>query len=226
MICLSVGVVGVSYGAVAVTDGFPLWVPVLTAALVLAASSEFLFIGIIAAGGSPIAAVAAGLLVNARHLTYGLAVPDVIEPGWRRLAGTHLMNDESVVLALAQPDPARQRAAYWAAGAGIAVCWPGGALAGAVIGQAAAGTGALGLDAVFPAATLALILPALRDAGLRRAALAGAAIALATAPFLPAGLPELLALAGLALLPRRGRRSRPGHPPGPGHPAHRPEEAA
>ena len=207
VICLSVGIVGVSYGAVAVTAGFPLWVPVLTAALVLAASSEFLFIGIIAAGGSPIAAVAAGLLVNARHLTYGLAIPDVIEPGWRRLAGTHLMNDESVVLALAQPDLARKRAAYWTAGAGIAICWPGGALAGALIGQAAHDTGALGLDAVFPAATLALILPALRDARLRRAALAGAAIALAAAPFLPAGLPELLALAGLAA---RGRpRTRP-----------------
>jgi 4-azaleucine resistance transporter AzlC len=202
VICLSVGVVGVSYGAVAVTAGFPLWVPVLTAALVLASSSEFLFIGIIAGGGSPIAAVAAGLLVNARHLTYGLAIPGVIEPGWRRLAGTHLMNDESVVLALAQPDPARKRAAYWTAGVGIAICWPGGALAGALIGQAAHGTGALGLDAVFPAATLALILPALRDAGLRRAVLAGAAIALATAPFLPAGLPELLALAGLALRTR------------------------
>jgi 4-azaleucine resistance transporter AzlC len=206
VICLSVGVVGVSYGAVAVSAGFPLWVPVLTAALVLAASSEFLFIGIIAAGGSPVAAVAAGLLVNARHLTYGLAIPDVIQPGWRRLAGTHLMNDESVVLALAQPDLARKRAAYWAAGAGIAVCWPGGALAGALIGQAAHGTGALGLDAVFPAATLALIWPALRDGGLRRAALAGAAIALATVPFLPAGLPVLLALAGVVGMRGRPRR--------------------
>jgi predicted branched-subunit amino acid permease len=114
------------------------------------------------------------------------------------------MNDESVVLALAQPDLARKRAAYWAAGAGIAVCWPGGALAGALIGQAAHGTGALGLDAVFPAATLALILPARRDRGLRRAALAGAAIALAATPFLPAGLPELLALAAVGV---RGRRA-------------------
>jgi 4-azaleucine resistance transporter AzlC len=203
VLCLSVGVVGVSYGAVAVTAGFPLWVPVLTATLVLAGSSEFLFVGIIAGGGSPIAAVAAGLLVNARHLTYGLAIPDVIEPGWRRVAGTHLMNDEAVVVALAQPGLARQRAAYWAAGIGIAACWPGGALAGALLGQSVRDTGALGLDAVFPAATLALILPALRERGPRRAALAGAAIALAAVPFLPAGLPELLGLGGLALAGRR-----------------------
>jgi hypothetical protein len=68
VVCLSVAVVGVSYGAVAVTSGFPLWVPVTTAVVVLAGSSEFLFVGIIAAGGSPVAAVLAGLLVNARHI--------------------------------------------------------------------------------------------------------------------------------------------------------------
>ena len=37
--------------------------------------------------------------------------------GWRRLVGTHLMNDESVVFALAQEDLPRKRAAYWACGA-------------------------------------------------------------------------------------------------------------
>jgi predicted branched-subunit amino acid permease len=45
---------------------------------------------------------------------------------------------------------------------------------------------------------LALIVPALRDRRLRRAAVTGAVIALAATPFLPPGLPELLAL--LALL--------------------------
>lgn len=231
VICLSVAVIGVSYGAVAVTSGFPLWLPVATAVLVLAGSSEFLFVGIIAAGGSPVAAVLAGLLVNARHITYGLALPDVIGPGWRRLAGTHVMNDESVVLALSQPDPARRRAAYWISGLGMLLCWPAGALTGGLAGSALRNPGALGLDAMFPAAILALILPALlgqnpggqnaggqnaggqnpegkdpddKTAGDRatlRAAPAGAAIALAAAPFLPPGLPELLALGGLLLIP-------------------------
>jgi predicted branched-subunit amino acid permease len=44
---------------------------------------------------------------------------------------------------------------------------------------------------------LALTLPSLKDAATRNAALTGAAIALATTPFLPAGVPVLLALAGL-----------------------------
>jgi predicted branched-subunit amino acid permease len=50
---------------------------------------------------------------------------------------------------------------------------------------------------------LALVVPALRDPPTRRAALAGAAVALAATPFLPPGLPVLLALSGLLLLIHR-----------------------
>ena len=79
--CLAVWFIGLSYGAIAVASGFPLWVPAAQSVLVLAGASEFLFIGIVAAGGNPLAAAAAGLLVNARHLPYGLALPDMTGPG-------------------------------------------------------------------------------------------------------------------------------------------------
>ncbi len=190
---------GVSYGAIAVTSGFAWWFPVLMGALVLAASSEFLFVGIIAAGGSPFAALLAGLLVNARHLPFGLAVSDVLGQGRRGLLATHLMNDETVVFALAQDGPARKRAAYMTCGVGILVCWPVGAAVGALLGGVVRDTGAFGLDAMFPAVILALILPAMKERPLRRTALAGAVLALAVTPFLPAGLPVLLALAALPL---------------------------
>ena len=199
--CLAVWFIGLSYGAVAVASGFPLWVPAALSVLVLAGASEFLFIGIVAAGGNPIAAALAGLLVNARHLPYGLALPDMTGPdvtgrGWRRLLGSHVMNDESVVFALAQEDLPRKRAAYWACGLGVLLCWPAGAVLGALIGSLIRNTSAFGLDAMFPAVILALIVPALRDRVTVRAALIGAVIAVATTPFLPAGLPVLLALAG------------------------------
>ena len=200
--CLAVLFIGLSYGAIAVASGFPLWVPAAQSVLVLAGASEFLFIGIVAAGGNPIAAALAGLLVNARHLPYGLALPDVTGRGWRRAVGAHVMNDESVVFALGQDDLPRTRAAYWACGLGVLICWPGGAVLGALIGSAVRDTGAFGLDAMFPAVILALIVPELRDRLTRRAALAGAAIALAATPFLPAGLPVLLALLAVLLLAR------------------------
>jgi 4-azaleucine resistance transporter AzlC len=205
--CLAVFFIGLSYGAIAVASGFPAWVPAAQSVLVLAGASEFLFIGIIAAGGSPIAAALAGVLVNARHVPYSLALPDVTGRGWRRLLGTHVMNDESVVFALSQDGLARQRAAYWACGLGVLICWPGGAILGALIGSLIRDTNAFGLDAMFPAVILALIFPALRDRAILPAALAGAAIALAAAPFLPAGLPVLLAL-GAVFCTLRGRATR------------------
>jgi len=207
--CLAVWFIGLSYGAIAVASGFPLWVPAAQSVLVLAGASEFLFVGIVAAGGNPLAAAAAGLLVNARHLPYGLALPDMTGPGrpWRRLLGSHVMNDESVVFALAQEDLPRKRAAYWTCGLGVLLCWPAGAVLGALIGSVIRNTNAFGLDAMFPAVILALIVPALRDHRLRRAAAIGAAIALAATPFLPAGLPELLAL--LAVLTTTKDRKTP-----------------
>jgi len=195
--CLAVWFIGLSYGAIAVASGLPLWFPAAQSVLVLAGASEILFIGIVATGGNPIAAALAGLLVNARHVPYSLALPDLTGPGWRRLLGTHVMNDESVVFALAQEDPATQRAAYWTCGLGVLICWPSGAILGALAGSVIHDTSAFGLDAMFPAVILALIFPALRDRVTLRAALAGAAIALAAAPFLPAGLPVLLALAAV-----------------------------
>jgi 4-azaleucine resistance transporter AzlC len=207
--CLAVWFIGLSYGAIAVASGFPLWVPAAQSVLVLAGASEFLFVGIVAAGGNPLAAAAAGLLVNARHLPYGLALPDMTGPGrpWRRLLGSHVMNDESVVFALAQEDLPRKRAAYWTCGLGVLLCWPAGAVLGALIGSVIRNTSAFGLDAMFPAVILALIVPALRDRRLRRAAAIGAAVALAATPFLPAGLPELLAL--LAVLTTTKDRKTP-----------------
>lgn len=197
LVCLADGVVGLSYGAISVGGGLDLWVPVLLSLIVFAGASQFLFVGIIAAGGSPIAATIAGVLVNSRHLAFGLAVSDVVGTGWRRVLGSHLMTDESVAFALGQPDGRRRRAAYWVGGIGIFICWNVGVLVGSMAGSVITDTDMFGLDAAFPAVLLALVLPALRDRSTRTAALVGSAVALAATPFLPAGLPVLLALVGL-----------------------------
>ena len=68
---------------------------------------------------------------------------------------------------------------------------------GAIAGRAVKDTDALGLDAAFPAVLLALVLPSLRDGANRRPAVIGALLALAATPFLPPGLPVLLAPLGL-----------------------------
>jgi len=203
LVALADGVVGLSYGAISTGAGFGPWLPVVLSLVVFAGASQFLFVGLIAAGGSPFAAAVAGLLVNIRHLPFGMAVADVLG-GRGRVLGSHLMTDESVAFAMAQENARRRRAAYWACAIGIFVCWNLGALAGAFAGTVIGDTDALGLDAAFPAVLFALVLPSLRDRDTRNAAVTGAAIALVATPFLPAGLPVLLALAGL-LVPA-GRR--------------------
>ncbi|MFJ4948604.1 AzlC family ABC transporter permease [Streptomyces sp. NPDC088760] len=201
LVWLASGVVGVSFGAVSVAGGLPVWVPVLMSLVVYAGSAQFSAVGVLLAGGGPVAAVATGLLLNTRTAAFSLAVAEILGTGRAsRFLGAHLVTDETVAFALAQPDPVRQRRAFWISGLGLFAVWNLGVLAGAMAGSALGDTARYGLDAAFPAVLVALVLPALRtDATVRRCALLGAALALAVTPAVPAGVPVLLALAGLLL---------------------------
>lgn len=200
LVLLAAAIVGASFGAITVSVGLPFWLPILLSVAVFAGAAQFAFVGILAAGGTPLAAAVAGLLINARHVPFGFAVADAVGTrALHRLVGSHLMIDEAVAFAQAQQDPKQRRAVYWACGIGMFASWNLGVLAGAFGGTIISDTDAFGLDAAFPAVLLALVLPSLRDRPARRAAVVGAMIALAAAPFVPAGLPVLLALAGLVV---------------------------
>lgn len=212
LVCLADAIVGVSFGAITVSSGLPVWLPMMLSVAVFAGAAQFMFVGLVASGGNPIAAAVTGLLVNVRHVPFGFAVGDLLGEGWaRRVAGSHLMVDETVAFALGQRDPERRRAVYWACGISLFVCWNLGVMIGAFGGTVVNDTDAFGMDAAFPAVLLALVLPSLRDAATRRASLVGVVIALATAPFLPAGLPVLLALLGLAAGLTGRREGKPVH---------------
>lgn len=213
LVCAAISVVGLSFGAIAVGSGFPLWVPLLMSVVVFAGASQFAFVAIIAAGGGIFAAVAAGLLANARHILFGFSLGDVLGTSVAsRLVGSHLMVDESVAFTLSRESGRERRSVYWLCGGGLFISWNIGALAGALGGSLISDTDAFGLDAAFPAVLLALILPSLRERATRRAALVGAAIAVAASPFTPAGVPILLALTAL-LLTVRLRRHDPAAAP-------------
>ncbi|AKQ64804.1 putative membrane protein [Myxococcus hansupus] len=220
------GVIGASFGAIAVASGLSVWLASAMSVLVFAGGSQFMAVGVVAGGGSPVAAVIAGLLLNARHLPFGLTLTDVLGERWpMRLLGTHLMVDESVAFALAQPTPERRKAAYWWCGGALFIAWNVGVVLGALAGSTLGNPEALGLDAAFPAGLLALLLPSFfapssgagegvegetaraheaRAAAVRARWVAGGAvlIALATTPFLPAGVPVLLALLAVGLVLR------------------------
>lgn len=203
LVCLADALVGASFGAISVSGGLPLWVPIALSVLVFAGGSQFAAVGVVLSGGGALAAVATGLVLNARLLPFGFTVADVPDgPWWRRLVGAQLLTDETVAFALQQSDPRRRRAVYWLCGVALFVVWNVSVLLGALAGGLIGDTDAFGLDAAFPAVLLALVLPSLADRRTRTAAVAGAVVAVAATPFVPAGLPVLLALVGLVFAGR------------------------
>lgn len=214
LVCAADGVVGLSFGAVAVASGAPLWLPVLLSVVVFAGASQFVFVALVTGGTAPLLAALTGAVLNARMVPLGMGVADVVpRTGWRRLAAAHLLTDESAAFTLPRRDPAERRAAFWLTGVLLFVLWNLGVLAGAALGGtvlAAVEPGSLGLDAAFPAVLLALLVPALRTAADRRTALAGAVVAVAAVPVLPVGLPAVAAVAGVLAGRTRGARSGVG----------------
>lgn len=214
LVCLADALVGVAFGAITVSAGLPLWLPMLLSLVVFAGAAQFIFVGLAAVGGGLEGAVLAGLLVNLRLVPLGVAVGDVLATSWgKRLVGSHLMVDETVAFALTRSTLPRRRAAYWACGTALFVSWNAGVVVGALGGTFVTDTDALGLDAAFPVVLLALVVPSLGERGIRQGAAVGAVVALAAALFLPAGVPVLLSLVGVLALLRVDRHD--GIPGGP-----------
>jgi 4-azaleucine resistance transporter AzlC len=207
LVCLADGLVGASFGAISVATGLPIWVPVVMSVVVFAGAAQFILVGVLAAGGNPIAAVASALLVNSRLVPLGFSVGDTFDGSsrLRMLVGSHLITDEAVAFTAAEKEPHTRRTAFWLCGIGLFVSWNIGVALGTVLGGAITDTAALGLDAAFPAVLIALVMPALRDAATRTAAIVGAVIAVGAATVLPPGIPVLLALAAIPLA-KRARR--------------------
>lgn len=205
--CASVLIMGISYGLAANTAGLPLWANLLLAFLVLAGSSEFLFVAAIGAGVPPMLAAVTSALVNTRHLVFGFALAKILGTNGRRWLAAHLINDEAVALALAEHTPERRRLLYWVTGLGILLVWPLGALIGGLLGGIVPDPRVLGIDAVLPAVLVAVAIPALKEKSAIAIASLGIGLAIVFTPFVPAGVAPILALAAvpLALIRKRVR---------------------
>ena len=65
---------GMTYGILARSAGLAFWHPALTSTVIYAGSMEFLTVGLLTGGFAPLNAFALTLLVNARHLFYGVSM--------------------------------------------------------------------------------------------------------------------------------------------------------
>ena len=206
---IAVGVYGVSFGVLAVAAGMSPVQACVMSALTFTGASQFAFVGVLAGGGGALAAMAPAVMLAVRNAAYGLSLAPILPGRFRdRALLAHLVIDESTAMARAEDDPLSARRAFVATGVSVWLCWNAGTVAGALLGSGLGDARALGLDAMFPAAFLALLAPQLRRPGAPVAAAAGALIAVAVLPFAPAGVPIIAALAGLipGVLVARGFR--------------------
>lgn len=195
VIGVAVGVFGVTFGVLATATGLSVLQAQALSVLTFTGASQFAVVGVVAAGGTPAAALGSALLLAARNGIYGLALADTVTGRLtRRLLAAQLVIDESTALAAAYPRDAER--AFWWAGLSVFVWWNLGTLAGAVSGQAIADPQALGLDVAFPAGFLALLAPRLRERPGLLAALGGGVVAAVAMPFTSPGVPILLATVG------------------------------
>jgi 4-azaleucine resistance transporter AzlC len=194
---VAVGVYGISFGVLAVAAGLSAGQAIVMSMLVFTGASQFAFVGVLASGGGALAAVAPAVTLALRNAAYGLTLAPILP---RRLRGravlAHLVIDESTATARAESDVVNARRAFIATGVSVWICWSAGTTAGALLGGSI-DPQKFGLDAMFPAAFLALLAPQLRRPGAPVAALAGAVVAVALVPVAPVGVPVIAALAGV-----------------------------
>jgi 4-azaleucine resistance transporter AzlC len=200
-------VLAVSFGVVAREAGFSAVATIVMSMIVYAGSAQFAAVGILSAGGSPAAAIAAGALTNSRFLPMGIAFGPSLPGGpLRRALEGQPVVDTSWAMAL-RPDGTFDRFFLFGHSSVQYVGWSLGTALGVLGGSLIGDPHDYGLDAIFPAFFVAVLVGELRDRQGIAAALGGAAIALALVSFTPAGIPVLAAsLAALAgLHPRMAR---------------------
>lgn len=203
---LAVGTYGFAFGAASVAAGLSVLQTCLLSLLTFTGGTQFAVVGVVAGGGTLAAALGSGLLLGSRNTLYAMRLAPLLRVrGVRRLAAALVTIDESTAMAIGQGDEDSGRTAFWWTAGGVFVVWNLATLLGAVGTSAVGDPSRFGLDAVIPAAFLALVAPRLRGPGAwpeRRVALGGAVIAFALIPVTPAGVPVLAACAALLLAGR------------------------
>ena len=205
---VAAGLLALSFGVVAQNAGFSPVAAIVMSAIVFAGSAQFAAIAILAQGGGAGAAIGAAALMNSRFLPMGVALAPSLPGGpLKRAAQGQPVVDASWALANGG-DGTFDRWLLFGSSAIQYAAWVSGTALGAVAGDALGDPEKLGLDAIYPAFFLALVIVEVRR-GRRQLGVAalGALIALALTPVAPPGVPILVASAAALVGLTRGARA-------------------
>jgi predicted branched-subunit amino acid permease len=200
----AVGVTALSFGLAAVSAGASVWQACALSFFTFTGASQFSAMSVVGAGGSLPAAFGGAALLAVRNFVYGLTLAGGVSTDAhfrrlslpRRLLTAHFVIDETTAMASAESDSRLARTAFWVTALSLFVTWNAGTLVGALAGSVL-DMRALGFDAAFPAAFLAMLPGHLRTPQGRRAALTGAVVCVALTPFVPVGVAILVAVVGV-----------------------------
>jgi 4-azaleucine resistance transporter AzlC len=200
---------GIAVFAIAVSFGVlahPLMgavAPIVMSVFVFSGAAQFGALAVLIAGGSAGAAIAAGVLLNARYLAMGLALAPSLRGRAPVRAAFALPLVDASWAAASRGDGTFDP--WYLVGVSIPqyVGWVSGTVVGVLIGSRLGNPKALGLDALFPAFFIVLLFEEARGRRRLAAAAGGAGIALVLTPFVPAGLPILAAAAAAVSASRR-----------------------
>jgi predicted branched-subunit amino acid permease len=193
---LATGLYGISFGALSVAAGLDVWQTCVLSLLMFSGGSQFAFVGVIAGGGAAAipAAIASAWIMGVRNGFYAVAMSPILQlRKMQRVVGAQLTIDESTGVALSQSEPAKQKFGFWATGLSVFVFWNLLTLLGALLGEQMSDPAAWGLDAAAAAAFVALVWPRLNDSPTRVVAVLAFAVAILSSPYVPQGVPVLLA---------------------------------
>jgi 4-azaleucine resistance transporter AzlC len=203
---LGVAPFGFVYAVAGRRVGLTGWDAQLMSLLVYAGGAQFTAVRLMAQATPRHLLVLATLLINLRHLLYGVSMAPFlrpIRPGLRAAAAFFLV-DESYGLAMRAYLEGRGSILHLVgAGTSLYLAWNLGTALGTVFTAALPDPRGLGLDLVFPLTFAALVAPLLREGAGRRAALVSFLAGVAVIPVLPGGVGVIAAtllglLGGLA----------------------------
>ena len=183
---------GAAYAVSARAAGLTLFETQLMSLIVFSGGAQFSAAGLFAVNASPLTVVATTLLINARHLLYGVSLGQLIRFGSReRFLAAHLLTDEAYGVTLSSPS--RSAGFFVGAGSSLYLIWNLSTLLGALLSGLVPDPAALGIDFIFPLAFLALLIPLLKSWPALAVAVFAGATALFAAQIMNTGLAVLLA---------------------------------
>ena len=207
-LCLTFFALGVTVNVLVLERVGSESITIVAAIAINSATTELAYLAVRDAGGTQLAAVIAGWVVASRFGLLAVSLGARLRVGnWHRAAAGLQSFDPNVTWAIQQRRARDVVRVFWRTTAAMHVGWLSGIAVGVFLGNVIGDAHRFGLDAVFPAALLAIIGNLLRRRSAALAAAVGGGLCLLLIPIAPAGVPIIASLVGavvaLATMPEQ-----------------------